>query len=327
MISYLHQTQDVALDSVVNLSDLTGGVSNRTVLIQLTNGEEWVVKQALPKLMVDVEWTCNPARIHREAAGMRWLAEVLPPKSVPEFLFEDPKHHLLIMTAVPQPHRNWKEMLLEGSLNIKHVEQFAQMLSSIHLCSAQDAERLSLEFAERAYFEALRLEPYYEYTAIEVPEARAFLSALIEHTRAQKSCIVHGDYSPKNVLVRGEQLVLLDHEVIHWGDPAFDVGFLLTHLLSKAHFLAGHRETFALAAKHFWNTYADSASERWPRIEQSVIKHTLGCLLARTYGRSPLEYLNSTARQRQCNAVMALIDDAPEAVEGLVDQFLAHLRN
>ena len=325
LISYLRDTQDLGVDDIVSVSNLSGGVSNRTVLVQLASGERWVVKQALLQLRVDVEWTCDPARIHREAAGIRWLAEVLPPNSVPALLFEDPQHDLLIMTAVPQPHRNWKAMLLDGSLNSQHVEQFARLLSTIHSRSAQDAERLSLEFAERAYFEALRLEPYYAYTAAEVPGARAFLGALIEHTRSRQYCIVHGDYSPKNVLVRGEQLVLLDHEVIHWGDPAFDLGFALTHLLSKAHLLVAHRAAFARAAKHFWGVYVSAVSGRLPEAERYVIAHTLGCLLARAFGRSPLEYLEDAKRQHQCEAALALVNSSPETVEELVDQFLVQL--
>ena len=70
--------------------------------------------------------------------------------------------------------------------------------------------------------------------------------------------LVHGDYSPKNILLHGSRMVLLDHEVIHWGDPAFDVGFSLTHLLSKAHYLADLRPTFADAARQYWHRYREA---------------------------------------------------------------------
>src|SRR5690606_30332492 len=100
-------------------------------------------------------------------------------------------------------------------------------------------------------------------------------------------------------LVHGGHLVLLDFEVIHFGDPAFDVGFALTHYLSKAHHLPGHRKRFFDAARLFWRIYMDGVGEvAWRGDhEAACAAHTLGCMLARVRGRSPLEYL--TADQRE----------------------------
>src|SRR5205085_211857 len=108
---------------------------------------------------------------------------------------------------------------------------------------------------DTSFFESLRLEPYYAYTAERVPAARAFLNGLIAETRSNPVALVHGDFSPKNILVRSNKLVLLDHEVIHFGDPAFDLGFSLTHLLSKANHLSEHRDRFGKAAIRYWNAY------------------------------------------------------------------------
>src|SRR5207253_6106542 len=126
-----------------------------------------------------------------------------------------------------------------------------------------------------------------ESAAAAVPEAAAFLAPLVDETRARRETLVHGDYSPKNVLVRDDRLVLLDHEVVHFGDPAFDLGFSLAHLLSKAHHLADRRGDFTQAALLYWRAYA---GER--QLEPRAVRHTLACLLARVAGRSPLEYLN-----------------------------------
>jgi 5-methylthioribose kinase len=139
--------------------------------------------------------------------------------------------------------------------------------------------------------------------------------------------LVHGDYSPKNVLIREGTLVLLDHEVIHFGDPAFDLGFSLTHFLSKAHHLPGMREGFADAAKFYWATYREVVEELpWAAdIEERAVRHTLGCLLARVAGRSPLEYLDEGELARQREAVLALLPYPPESVPGLVEDFVGRL--
>jgi hypothetical protein len=119
-------------------------------------------------------------------------------------------------------------------------------------------------------------------------------------------------------------LVLLDHEVIHFGDPGFDLGFSLAHLLSKGHHLRERREEFAEAAKVYWHEYRAGLGEvPWGgELEGVAARHTLGCLLARVAGRSVLEYLSGAERERQRAVVVELMGDVPSSVEGLVDLFL-----
>ena len=302
---------------------LGGGVSNRTVLVERAGGEAWVVKQALAKLRVQVDWFSPPERIHREALGLRWLNRLAPPGSVVPFVFEDETHHLLGMAAVPRPHANWKTLLLAGGLVPDHVAQFGRLLGTIHRRGAEQRAEVEPPFADRGYFTSLRLEPYYGYTATQVPAAAPFLDDLVEETLARRDTLVHGDYSPKNILLHAGQLVLLDHEVIHFGDPGFDLGFSLTHLLSKAHHLPEHRAEFAAAATAYWAVYRETVGDApWAAdLEPRAVRHTLGCLLARVRGRSPLEYLGPAERDRQAAAVVALLADPPPSVPALADRF------
>jgi aminoglycoside phosphotransferase (APT) family kinase protein len=115
---------------------------------------------------------------------------------------------------------------------------------------------------------------------------------------------------------------LLDHEVIHFGDPAFDIGFSMAHLLSKAHHLKAARPAFAAAAQHYWRVYAQGGGLG---AESPSVRHTLGCLLARVAGRSRLEYLNQEERYIQQNAVVSLMGDPPKTVPELTERFLACL--
>jgi hypothetical protein len=250
---------------------------------------------------------------------------MLPPGSVPACLFEDKAQHVLGMSAVPQPHRNWKTILLEGSLQDSHVIQFAELLGAMHRRGSQPDRHLDKAFADRSFFESLRLEPYYLFTAGKVPQAGPFFDRLIADTRQTRLTLVHGDYSPKNVLVYHDRLVLLDHEVIHFGDPAFDLGFALTHLLSKAHHLKSMRLAFAQAAELFWHTYLRQLGQvPWfEGLEERAVRHTLGCLLARVAGRSPLEYLSPQERQRQQEYVLTLIGSLPTRIPDLIQRFVA----
>lgn len=327
LAAYLAETRRTAPGEEVSTRTLTGGVSNRTVLVRRRSGPDWVVKQALPKLRVEVDWFCPPDRIVREAAGLRWLGEVLPPGSTPALVFDDPEHHLLCMEAVPEPHEPWKRMLLDGRVEEDLVRCFGELLGTIHRAGAERRSLAEPLFGDTAVFDALRLEPYYEYCAERVPAAADPIRRLVEETREERLTVVHGDYSPKNLLVHDGRLVLLDHEVIHFGDPAFDLGFAMTHLLSKAHHLPRHRERFAEAALRFWSSYLHALGRpRWLReLEPRAVRHTAACLVARAAGRSPLEYLSRAERDRQREAAVALLVTPPPDVASLVRDFLDRL--
>lgn len=327
LLAYLRASGRIAPDEEPAVTVLAGGVSNRTVLVERPGGERWVVKQSLEKLRVRVDWFSPPERIHREAHGLRWLAQLAPPGTTVAFVFEDFDLHLLAMGAVPLPHQNWKTMLLAGALQEAHVDQFGILLGTVHRRAWERWQEVEPVFRDRSFFESLRLEPYYAYTAEQVAAARPFLLALIADVRAHPLTLVHGDYSPKNVLVHADRLVLLDHEVIHWGDPAFDLGFGLTHLLSKAHHLPHLRRRFAAMAVRFWDSYAaETGALPWfPPLQPRAVRAALGCLLARIDGRSPLEYLDATERERQRAATLALMAKPPPTVAGLAAAFVREI--
>lgn len=329
LVAYLRATGRIEPTEDPVVTVLAGGVSNRTVLVERASGEAWVVKQALAKLRVAVDWFSSPERIHREALGLRWLNHAVP-GCTPTLVFEDDACHLLGMAAAPEPHENWKAMLLAGRLETDHVEQFARLLGTIHRVGAEHQAETEATFGDRGFFESLRLEPYYVYSGAQVPAAAGFIDALVAETMAAhpaRQTVVHGDYSPKNILVHDGRLILLDHEVMHFGDPGFDLGFSLTHLLSKAHHLSPLRAAFRDAAVRYWDVYRDSAgAAEWTTdLEQRAVRHTLGCLLARARGRSPLEYLDEPARTRQTQAVVRLIAKPPSSIALLADRFLAEI--
>lgn len=290
---------------------LGGGVSNRTVLFRFRDGRRWVLKQALERLRVQVDWFSSPKRVVNEGNGLIWLNRLATPGAVPGFVFLDAEACVLAMEAVPEPHANLKDTLMSDAGGWKAVSQAAWLLATIHRESAQQRDSVRPVFEDTSFFESLRLEPYYAYAAACVPEASEFLSTLIKSTReeAHRHCLVHGDYSPKNMLVHAGRLILLDHEVIHWGDPAFDVGFFLTHLLGKARHFPERTDAFVEAALHWWRIYSDALGPGpWSTaMETRCAQHLVGCLLARVAGRSPLEYLSPRERSAQRADVVSLM--------------------
>jgi aminoglycoside phosphotransferase (APT) family kinase protein len=323
LVAYLRAAGHIAPDETPEIRVLGGGVSNRVVWVERATGEAWILKQALAKLRVKVDWFSSVERIHREAAGLRWFSRTLPPGSTPRFVFEDFESHILAMTAVPTPHENWKTRMLAGSIDTDYARQFGEILAAIHRSADTNPAEAQVEFADQSFFETLRLEPYYAYTAEQVPQAADFIHRLIADARSRRLALVHGDYSPKNILIHADRLVILDYEVIHYGDPAFDLGFSLTHLLSKAHHLPARRAAFVRAATRYWAVYRETAGDgAWTDdLDARAVRHTLGCLLARVRGRSPLEYLDDAERDRQARAVVALMAAPPPTVPALAARF------
>jgi aminoglycoside phosphotransferase (APT) family kinase protein len=327
LLAYLRRAGHLDAAETPAMERLPGGVSNRTVRVQRTNGESFVIKQALEKLRVLVDWHSDPSRSHREALGLHWLTRLAPAGTITPLLFEDMQHHLVAMAAVPQPHENWKTRLLAGVLDDAYVGQFGELLGAIHRRARDHRSELAVVFDGRTFFETLRIEPYYSFAASRNPAASSFFAQLLSETRATRETLVHGDYSPKNILVHRDALVLLDHEVVHWGDPAFDLGFSLAHLLSKAHHLEPHRAAFLGAAELYWRSYCEAAGEfgRTEGLQDRAARHTLGCLLARVDGRSPLEYLTEAERSRQREIVLALMHRPPKTVPALIAGFAERL--
>ena len=326
LLPYLRQTRRISAKEQIHIHNLRGGVSNKTVLIKRDNREGWVIKQALAKLRVDVDWFSDPRRIHVEALALKNLPYLAPPGTITPFIFEDPDQNLLAMAAVPDPHHNLKSLFLSQQIVEDHLFQFGRLIGSIHLKSTPRPD-LHMLFDDRSFFESLRVEPYYRYTAQQVPQAAQFLHELIERTYARRLCLVHGDYSPKNILVHDGKLILLDHEVIHFGDPAFDIGFALAHLFSKAHHMPAHRERFISATHIFWSSYTTAiAPAPWSRdMDIHAAAHGLACTLARVAGRSKLEYLTPEQRTHQQMIMLKLMSNPPSSVLRLIEGFAAEL--
>jgi 5-methylthioribose kinase len=323
LLSYLRNTGRLEPEEIPRLRKLSGGVSNKTLLLSRASGESWVIKQALPKLRVQADWFSNPARIHVEANGLRYLPRLTPPGSIPLLLFEDPAEHLLVMEAVADPHQNWKEQLLGGAIDPPSFVQFAKILGSIHRESFRLRHEFGALFAEKEFFKTLRLEPYYEHSATIVPQVSPFLKQLVLWTLGRTDTLVHGDFSPKNVLVHHHQLILLDHEVLHFGDPAFDIGFSLTHFLSKVLHLPLKRRALMEAIGLYWRVYREEVSEMpWnTHLDLHAAQHTMASLLSRVCGRSPLEYLDPEERLVQRRVAIEMIEENFSTVDQVISGF------
>ena len=157
----------------------------------------------------------------------------------------------------------------------------------MHTRSAALAHRAS-EFANREYFEQLRIDPFFIRIAQRNPDLAPNVSEVIAALRAPGEALVHGDYSPKNLLVDGAEVVILDCEVAHWGNPRFDIAFCLAHLLLKGTRRGVVSKPYIEAAQAFIASYR--ANGLISALDAMLVRITGCMLIARFEGDSPVDY-------------------------------------
>ena len=298
---YLRDSGRVPPDVSVRVRELAGGVSNIVLRVDITGQEPYVIKQCREKLRVAMEWHARLDRIWTESATLGVLQAILPEGTVPELLFEDRPNYLFAMTCAPDDSATWKTHLMAGQIDPGIAAQLGTILGTIH-AEAPKHPALRGTLADTTLFDELRVDPYYRTTARRHPDLAPRFDKLIADMNRpdQERTLVLGDFSPKNILVHANGLILLDFECAHAGDPAFDLGFFLTHLLLKA--IHAHQksptqaEAFLDLPSVFWKNYLDrrelAEAERDDLVHRGI-RHTAACCLARVDGKSPVEYLNT----------------------------------
>jgi 5-methylthioribose kinase len=296
------------------VEELGGGVSNTVLLAEGAN-RRLVLKQSLGKLRVEQDWFSDRARIYRESGAMQALAPLLPAGTVPEVAFEDRANYAFAMTAAPAGAQTWKDQLLEGDIEPATARRAGEILAAMARASWKNA-RFAREFGDQRVFDQLRLDPYYRSAARRNPEMAPALAGLIERSTARRLALVHGDWSPKNLLVAGDSVTAIDFEVIHFGDPAFDAAFLLSHLALKTFYRPEWRAGYASTAASFWRAYRAGLPPGSDWIEGATVEHMGGLMAARIDGKSPVEYITDPELQdRVRDFARGVILDTPASVD------------
>lgn len=281
--------ENLVTGSKAEFKPLEGGISSDIFLI--TDGDQsFVVKQALAKLNVDDDWFADTARNNNEQEFLRYLSEIKP-QAAPKLLYSNKEHSFFVMEYLDNKFKNWKKELLNGVFDEKTAAKSAELLAEIHSKSWGNQE-LKKKFNKAENFYELRTEPYLVTTGDRHPDLKKFFYEEVDRLKHHREALVHGDFSPKNILVNKERIVLLDHEVAWYGDPAFDLAFFLNHLYLKmlVHCKkSGITEDLTNIA---WTTYFDTlGDEKNQKMEPRVIRLLLMMMLARIDGKSPVEYL------------------------------------
>jgi aminoglycoside phosphotransferase (APT) family kinase protein len=273
-------------------SFMTGGVSCDVAKVETADGRVLVIKKALSQLRVPTEWLASADRSAFEVQWLKLVRARVSADLVPEVVAELPERHIFVMAYLHiETHPVWKAELLEGRVDPDFAAKLGQSLVQIHAATANDPA-LAQQFATDDLFMALRIDPFLLHVARHQADVAPALRALALDLQSRKTALVHGDVSPKNILIGPKGPVILDAECAVYGDPAFDLSFCLAHLLIKSVFIRDKGELLIDCVRSLAGTYLAGVGWEDPQaLSARTAKLVAALLLARLDGKSTAPYL------------------------------------
>lgn len=294
MLTLTPQTIDAYLRSrgieATRSTPLSGGVSAAVFRVE-TASDRFVVKQSSPQLRTRDAWFSDVTRIFREVEVMKALAEVLPEDVLPRVLWVDRENFAFAMSHAPDGPGTWKEEMLGGHFVAQRAEQAGRVLGRIHEFSAANPERFAA-FHDGVVFAQLRVDPFYRTVVRRCPDVAATIEPLIHDLLHRRVALCHGDFTPKNMLIHAAGFTLVDYETATYGEPAFDIGLFLAHLVLKGIARPDNAGAIGLDIVQFWLEYETEVTTLdVANLNARSLRHLGACLLSRTDGTSPVDYL------------------------------------
>jgi 5-methylthioribose kinase len=231
-------------------------------------GGSRVVKQARPALERFPEYRVSTERIVFEARFYRTVARLDAHDVCPRVLHFDPEQRVLVLEDLGDAER-LDAALARGADVTDVAARLGAFLGAVHggTRGAGTAARFANDAMRRLHGEHIFHLPYRpnEFPLSTAVGKRALairsdreLVATIDAAHARylepRGVLVHGDVQPGNVLLPPAGPKLLDAEIAHLGDPAFDLGQLVGHLLLPAA-ARGEPGGAEPAVRAAWNAY------------------------------------------------------------------------
>ncbi|HEY5333369.1 MAG TPA: phosphotransferase [Solirubrobacterales bacterium] len=289
----------------VDVRPLEGGVSGEIFDVRV-GSQAFVVKRARARLDVEQDWFADLGRVVVEAEALE-AAHALTPNAVPRVVDLDQETATMVIERSDPTWTDWRSSLLAGRAGDHVAARLGEVLGIWHRETAADPGLLET-FASQEIFEELRLAPFHEAVAAAHPDLGGRVSEAADRLRGERLCLVHGDFSPKNVLHGKGGIWVLDWEVAHVGAPIFDLAFMLAHLTLKAVHRPADAPLYEALATTFVERYARAGGPA--SVDDPGLQLQIGSLLlARVDGKSPASYLSPKERDAVRALAIELIGD------------------
>ncbi len=260
-------------------------------------GRSWIVKQARPALERFPQYQASTERIVFEARYFAIASRLDAQRVCPEVLHFDATQRVLVLEDLGDAER-LDCALLRGADANGTARALGVFLGAVHAGTrdAGLAARFRNDNMRRLHGDHIFLLPFRPNDFPLPPELRARAEA-VQRDAALRSiadaayarylephgALVHADVQAGNVLLASAGPKLLDAEIAHVGDPAFDVGMLLAHLLLPAIAQGDLRPAIAAAAT-LWGAYGRAFADTLPPAFRDAARYAGIEVMRRTIG-------------------------------------------
>jgi 5-methylthioribose kinase len=236
-----------------------------------------VVKQARPELERFPEYQAPTERIVFEARYFERARPLEPSPICPQVIHFDTRERVLVLEDLGNAER-MDAALLRGADLTPALRDLGAFLGAVH--EATSDESLGADFpndsmrrlhGEHIFELPLRANDFPLSDALRLRAtalaADAELVAIADACHARylepRGALNHGDVQAGNILLPAGSPRLLDAEIAHLGDPAFDVGTLLAHVVLPA-VARGRASEARSPAVALWEAYCAHRSHPLP---------------------------------------------------------------
>ena len=268
----------------------SGGVSATVVYVDRPGRKPLILKQTLEYLKTKEEWPCHPDRIVVEYNSNDIYHEIVP-DCAQKMIFCDTENWIAVREAVPEDWRMWKKDLMNGILDFRIAKRSIEALLTVHERAAGNRKVFDA-FPSKDHFYKLRVDPYIVFTAGKYPELQKEADEVCQFLMEPSITLVHSDFSPKNIMIKDDNICILDFESSHYGNPCFDLAFFFNHMLLKSIYNPDFGNAYVDMADYMARIYLDGVTcmDR-SELEEMTVRTLFFMLLARVDGKSPAEYL------------------------------------
>ena len=258
-------------------------------------GVALVVKQALPRLRVADEWIAPARRTDTEAAALRLAGARHPRPRAACRRQRRGRARRRPAACAGAAGATGRPRCSPGRAHAASGRWAGDTLGRLHAATAGDAE-VAAAFGDYEAFAQLRLEPYHGVVMERLPDLAAALEPLVDELRDARTCLVHGDYAPKNILLGRDGAWIARRR----GRARTATRSSTSRSSSRSRCSTALSSPRSRAAcSELVHGFADGL--RAPRggavpvPRRSLVAHTGAMLLARTDGRSPATFLGARA--------------------------------
>ncbi len=279
-------------EKIVSYKRLKGGVSSEVYKVK-TKNNYYCIKRCLNKLLVKKKWIVDVNRIAYEYLWLEHCNKILK-KNIPHTYIYDEKNKYIVMEYFDNKNfSTLKQLYFRKKVSLNTIKSISKHLFKIH----QDSKNLKIKkkfSGNKKNFFDLRLDAYFNEVGRVYPNYKKYINKINKNYYENSSTLIHGDFSPKNILIGNKKIIYIDAECCNYGDPVFDLVFFSNHLLIKSIVIKDCKKKFLKGYKIFYNEYLRKINQNnLKKFVERIIKMTPIMLLARIDGKSPVEYIKS----------------------------------